>query len=117
MANTKYYNTNKRPLHPIYKATLPTNTRTHRKLNQLNDIIIDSIFYYLPNTHEEAINSEEKNNWIEAINDELNNFYSNNIITFVKKVPKKQKTSFPQKWVFNTNRDSNNNIFINIKLV
>jgi len=47
---------------------------------------------------------------IEAINDELNSLYSNNIMTFVKNVPK-NKNIISTKWVFNTKRDSNNNIY------
>ncbi|KAG4100487.1 hypothetical protein H8356DRAFT_1342571 [Neocallimastix lanati (nom. inval.)] len=76
VANTEYDNTNKRPLSPKYKE------------NQINNIIIVSIFCHIPNTYEELINSEDINNWIEVINDELNNLYSNNIMTFVNNVPK-----------------------------
>jgi hypothetical protein len=110
VANTEYGNIHKRPLSPKYKETAPTNISSRRKLDQINDIIIASIFCHIPNTYEEAINSEDKNNWIEAINDELNNLYSNNIMTFVKNVPK-NKNIITTKWVFNTKRDSNNNIY------
>jgi len=54
--------------------------------------------------YEEAINSEDKNNWIEAINDDLNNLYSNNVMTFIKKVPK-NKNIISTKWVLNTKCD------------
>ena len=110
VVDIEYDNTNKRSLSPKYKETAPTNISTRRKLNQINDIIIASIFCRIPNTYEEAINSEDKNNWIEAINDELNSLYSNNIMTFVKNVPK-NKNIISTKWVFNTKRDSNNNIY------
>jgi len=70
------------------KRVHPTNISTRRKLDQINNIIIVSIFCHIPNTYEELINSEDINNWIEVINDELNNLYSNNIMTFVNNVPK-----------------------------
>ena len=35
-----------------YKETAPTNISTRRKLDQINDIIIASIFCHIPNTYE-----------------------------------------------------------------
>ena len=53
----------------------------------------------------EAI-SWNKNYRINAISDELNNLYSNMIITFVS------KDIISTKWVFTTKRDSDSNNFI-----
>jgi len=125
MADTEYDNTNKRPLSPKYKAIKPIKIRTSRKLDQLNDIIIASIFCQILNMfialsyiYDKAINSEGKNNWIEAINNELNNLYSNNILTFVKKIPKNKNiiSTKPQNG-FSTLNVIQIIIFINIKLV
>jgi hypothetical protein len=52
VANTEYGNIYKRPLSPKYKETAPTNISTRRKLDQINDIIIASIFCHIPNTYE-----------------------------------------------------------------
>ncbi len=69
-------------------------------------------FFYSdsPNSYEEAIRCTNKKYWINAIKDELNNLYSNKIMTFVPKVPP-GKNIISTKWVFATKRDSNNFIY------
>ena len=77
--------------------------------------MIASIYSDSPHSYDEAISCKNKNHWINAIKDELNNLYSNKIMTFVSKVPP-GKNIISTKWVFATKRDSNNFIY-NLKLV
>jgi len=72
--------------------------------------MIASIYSDSPHSYDEAISCKNKNHWINAIKDELNNLYSNKIMTFVSKVPP-GKNIISTKWVFATKRDSNNFIY------
>ena len=65
--------------------------------------------YKIPKNYFQAINSKDSIHWINAINDELNNLYSNNIMTFVKFVPA-NKTIITTRWVFTIKTDSDGNI-------
>jgi len=70
---------------------------------------IGNINYEIPKTYFQAINSKNKRYWIKAINDELNNLYSNNIMSFVKYVPS-NKTVITTRWVFTIKTDSEGKI-------
>jgi len=72
--------------------------------------MIASIYSDSPNNYDEAICCKNKNHWINAKKDELNNLYSNKIMTFVSKVPP-GKIIISMKWVFATKKDSNNFIY------
>ena len=73
---------------------------------QPNQNSIDSI---IPFNYQQATTSKDKEKWQNAIDDELKNLYSNNIMQFVKEVPKDRKI-ISTKWVFTIKRDENNNI-------
>ena len=60
-----------------------------------------------PLTFRMAMNSADKDKWIQAIYDELDNLYSNNIMTFVQKVPE-GSTVITTKWVFNIKLNDQN---------
>ena len=46
----------------------------------------------VPNTYEQAINSEESNEQKLAIKEELSNMYNNNVMKVVNKIQKKMNT-------------------------
>jgi len=62
-----------------------------------------------PLTFNQAITSKYKDNWLEAINDELKNLYDNNIMSLVFELPYNKKP-IRTKCVFTIKRDRNNNI-------
>ena len=72
--------------------------------SEISNINLDA-----PLSFKEAVTSKYKTKWLSAINDELNNLYDNNIMSFVKKLPEGKKP-IKTKWIFNIKRDSNNNI-------
>ena len=98
----------------IYKRPLPFSSRYFRKYNKRIKIyrrnkLLANINHFIPKTYSQAINCIDKHYWINAINDELNNLYSNNIMTFVKHVPY-NKTIISTRWVFTIKTDSEGNI-------
>ena len=84
--------------------------------NKIYSIIQNSSFHYInsissdiPFSFKQAINSENSEKWIKSISDELDNLYNNNVVTFVRKIPKGRKI-ISTKWVFSIKRDENNQI-------
>jgi len=71
---------------------------------EISNINLDALLSF-----KEAVTSKYKTKWLSAINDELNNLYDNNIMSFVKKLPEGKKP-IKTKWIFSVKRDSNNNI-------
>jgi len=63
----------------------------------------------IPFSYQQATSCKDKEKWKKAIDDELCNLYSNNIMVFVKVIPKGRKV-ISTKWVFAIKRDENNNI-------
>ena len=62
----------------------------------------------IPKTYLQAIKSKYKNEWIKAMNDEIQNFYDNKVMTYVKHLPRGIKpTSI--KWVYTIKKDGNGN--------
>lgn len=55
----------------------------------------------------DAISGKEKDHWISAIKNELENLYSNSIMSFTKTIPKDKKPIDPR-WVFTKKYDGNN---------
>eukprot|EP00833_Pecoramyces_ruminatium_P017559 jgi/Orpsp1_1/1191591/evm.model.d7180000087207.1 len=104
-----------------------TPTRVEHILSQIKDNFPDNKFnnnyniFYPPKiktvnistrdplTFEEAISCPEAHYWIEAIKDELLNFYTNKIFTFTTKTPPKQSI-VPNKWIFTTKKNDEGNI-------
>jgi len=67
-----------------------TNPNSRYKDNHYKtDKMIASVLMDTPNNYTEVINCPNKFNWINAINNELNNLYNNKIMIFVKHIPKK----------------------------
>jgi len=62
-----------------------------------------------PLTFNDATKGKDKEQWLDVINNELENLYTNNIMTFVTTIPPGKK-SVSTKWVFNIKKDGNNNI-------
>jgi len=89
----------------ISKTYFPKHNHNSNKyfkyMGNINNII--------PKSYQQALNSPFKNDWIKAINDELNNLYSNNIMTFVKHIPNNKKV-ISTRWVFALKTDSSGNI-------
>jgi len=76
----------------LYSLSIPDFSNTYPnsrfKENHYNtDKMIASVFMDI-NNYTETINFPNKSNWINAINDELNNLYNNKIMTFIKHIPK-----------------------------
>jgi len=61
---------------------------------QINSIDLDT-----PQTFLEAVTSDDKDKWIEAISNELENLYNNETMSLVKKLPEGRKP-IEYKWVF-----------------
>ncbi|XP_048485493.1 uncharacterized protein LOC119691901 isoform X3 [Plutella xylostella] len=61
-----------------------------------------------PLCHEEALNSDKKNEWLNAMNEEYQALLQNNTWNLVE-LPEGKKV-IPCKWVFKTKRDENGNI-------
>ena len=82
------------------------------KINNFNSnkLYIASININIPNNYYDALNSRDHIHWEKAIIEELNNFYLNDIMEFVKTVPK-GKTIISTKWIFSIKKDSNNKIY------
>jgi len=71
-------NSNKRPisLTSFKKRTAKVKRRPKGKL-------IATVYTDVPLSYNEALNRSDAESWKEAINEELNNFYSNKIMTYV----------------------------------
>jgi len=96
------------PNSPDSKTVIPSTLKIlRRKLDIDDSYMIASIYSDSTNSYDEAISCKNKNHWINAIKDELNNLYSNKIMTFFPKVPP-GKNIISTKWVFATKKDSNN---------
>jgi len=103
---------------------IPQNSKTkipsilsnvRRKLDPNDTYMISSTYSDSPNSYDKVINCHNKNYWINAIKDKLNNLYiQNNIYDFCFKKNssrvKKKKNIFTE-WVLATKRDSNNSIY------
>jgi len=70
---------------------------------------IANITLNVPSSFHEAVTGKNKEELLNAINDELNNLYSNKIITYISKLPEDKKP-IKTKWIFNIKKDSNNMI-------
>jgi len=77
--------------------------------NNKNQISAKNTIQKIPKIFNEAINSNEKKEWLIAIKNELDNLYANKIMTFPKRIPK-NTIIISSKWVFTVKRDENNNI-------
>jgi len=64
---------------------------------------------YTPLTYKQAITCNDKDQWIKAMNAEINNFYDNKIMTFVKSLPPGIKPT-STKWVYTIKKDGQGNI-------
>ncbi|OUM62384.1 hypothetical protein PIROE2DRAFT_11342 [Piromyces sp. E2] len=75
-----FYNTDS------HRTGSPINNPSKRPHTENNHLSINSINsdYAIPFNYNQAISRKNKQNWIKAINDELHNLYSNNIMTFFK---------------------------------
>lgn len=85
------------------------NKRTHSNLENIYNRFIANIITDVPFTYHDAITGRDHLKWKQAISNEIQNLYNNEIFTFVKFVPK-NKTLISTKWVFTLKRDSNNNV-------
>jgi len=68
---------------------------------------IANITLNVPSSFHEEITGKNKEERLNAINDELNNLYSNKIMTYVSKLPE-DKNPIKTKWIFSIKKDSNN---------
>ena len=84
------------------------NNISHINSNK-NKISAKNTIQKIPKKFNEAINSNEKKEWLTAIKNELDNLYANKIMTFTKRIPKNTNI-ISSKWVFTVKRDENNNI-------
>jgi len=78
------------------------NINIENETNQTNNEInkqINSIDLDTPQTFLEVVTSDEKDKWIEAISNELENLYNNETMSLVKKLPDGRKP-IEYKWVF-----------------
>jgi len=95
----------KRPCNPVSSAN---NKKYKISMDNFehsaNEFITDT-----PLTYKQAITCNKKESWIKTIKEELQNFYDNNIMTFVRHLPK-GKFPISSKWIFTIKRDSNGNI-------
>jgi len=73
------------------------------------NLSIQSIELDNPLSFNQAITCKNKEKWIEAIKEELNNLYRNKTMIFIRHIPN-NKSVITTKWVFATKRDKNNNI-------
>lgn len=80
-----------------------------KKINLEQNNIIYSLEIKNPTTFEQATNCREKDKWLKAIADELNNLYRNKVMIYVDKLPK-GFSAITTKWVFTKKYDENNNI-------
>ena len=94
----------KRPGTPIY----PNNNKKY-KISLDNVETLKGYLTESPLTYRQAISRKDKDLWIEAMNSELQNFYDNNTMTFVKKLPPGIKPT-TTKWVYTIKKDGNGNI-------
>jgi len=77
--------------------------------NNKNQISAKNTIQKIPKIFNEAINSNEKKEWLTAIKNELDNLYANKIMIFTKRITKNTNI-ISSKWVFTVKRDENNNI-------
>lgn len=68
-----------------------------------------------PESYEEAMESEQKRNWVEAMQDEMNSLHENNTYELVK-LPK-GKRALKNRWVFRVKRDHNSHPQYKARLV
>ena len=100
----------KRSISPTcLKLNINTSKIKRLRRGNNNDKIIATIFTEIPCNYNEAINSPNAKQWKEAIKEELDNLYNNNIITFVNTVPK-GKNIITTKWVFSIKKEREGNI-------
>jgi len=85
------------------------NNHFSKSIDNKNVKKLVSISINIQLTYNEAINCKNKEYWKNAINNELNNLYDNNIMTYVRNIPKGQNI-ISTKWVFTTKTDEDNNI-------
>ena len=69
----------------------------------------ESIIMDIPLSYKQAISCKYSKYWIKAMRDEIQNFYDNEIMTFIKHLPKGVKPT-STKWVYTIKKDSNGNI-------
>ncbi len=95
---------------PVKRPTTPSDERAskHTKLDKDNREVLN-ITTDIPLNFNDALKSKNRDKWIEAIQNELENLYDNKIMTFVTHLPFNKK-AIRTKWVFSVKRDSNNNI-------
>lgn len=60
----------------------------------------------IPITYNQGVMRKFKEKWKEAIKEELNNLYDNNIMTIVKRLPENKKP-IKTKWIFTIKANSN----------
>jgi len=64
---------------------------------------------HFPYTYKQAISCKYSKHWIKAMRSEIQNFYDNDIMTFIKHLPKGVKPT-STKWVYTLKKDDNGNI-------
>jgi len=121
VVKTRTYN--KKPFRINYRYNT-SNNKYNFNLKDNNDIppfklkssirkfknkFVANIITNVPFTYQDAINSKDHLEWEEAITDELQNLYNNNIFTFVKHVPK-GKILITTRWIFTNKIRPNNKI-------
>ena len=72
--------------------------------NGNNKIIID-----IPLTYKQAISCKHSKYWISAMKSEIKNFYDNDVMTFLKHLPRGAKPT-SVKWVYSIKKDENGNL-------
>jgi len=101
-------NLNKRNIEYFYNNVYSKNYFSPPKYRNIdNKKCIASISSDVPFSFTQAIKSPDRKEWIDAINEELNNLYNNNIMTLAHFVLH-DKTLISTKWIFSNKRDSNN---------
>ena len=82
-----------------------------KSLNYINTINItkDTNLTDVPITYKQAINCNDKDQWINAMKLEIDNFYNNRIMVFVRKLPH-GITRATTKWVYTIKKDGLGNV-------
>ncbi len=70
---------------------------------------IDNNGLFEPRSYKEIFHTKDKDKWLEAVKDELNNMKSMNVFTIVDKVPKNSNV-ISTRWVLKYKKDSKGNI-------
>ena len=104
--NTTNNNTNKRNINYEAKASSKRIKYSEKNISKLNE---ENNIFREPYNFKDIFNLKDKEQWMEAVNEELKNMEKLNVFQIVNSVPEGSNV-ISSRWVFKYKRDSNGNI-------